>query len=163
MRFILDFLSCPITTEEGEQRANIRTGLAQGSPLSPVLMNIYLLELDIFIQEMCDKDYPCHFLFARYVDDLLIGISDRTKSAELLGIRKEKLSHLGLSTRDNLGRKVTFLGHILIIDGRSIQVLTPRKQEVFGRERLGFIHELTIGDESWSNCEILLSRFFALS
>ena len=43
---VLAFLRTPIKDKEGNDYSNGTKGMAQGSPLSPVLMNIYLHELD---------------------------------------------------------------------------------------------------------------------
>lgn len=75
------FLKTEILDREGKSYASTTRGEPQGSPLSPILMNIFLHRLDLrltsFIQEKVGLGY------VRYTDDMLIGIMKGTASEEI--------------------------------------------------------------------------------
>ncbi len=76
-------------------------GLIQGSPLSPLLSNLYLADLD---KKLLEKDIS----FYRYGDDINIYASSFEEANEILLQIKTNLNQLGLSV--NVGKGGVFLG-----------------------------------------------------
>ncbi|KAM7460106.1 hypothetical protein LguiA_035936 [Lonicera macranthoides] len=69
---IASFLTTEILDASGHNLRSISTGIPQGSPLSPVLMNLFLHQLDLKIQTFLEKEKRVKYV--RYADDFLIGI-----------------------------------------------------------------------------------------
>lgn len=63
------FLTTDIRDKERKSYAVIDKGIPQGSATSPVLMNVFLHQLDCKI-----TDSLTHIRYARYADDLLLAI-----------------------------------------------------------------------------------------
>lgn len=84
-------------------------GIIPGSPISPVLSNIYLCDTDTRLYNTFD-------LYARYSDDILIGNRDEIDDSQLLNLIRQ-LEGVKLSINKNKSGKVdlhegfTFLGH----------------------------------------------------
>ena len=68
-------------------KSGARTGIAQGSPLSPLLSNIYLTEVDQMLerakQYTYEKDKYFHIEYARFADDLVALVDGHTAWAKL--------------------------------------------------------------------------------
>lgn len=75
-----------------EYRHKVR-GINQGDILSPLLSNIYLHELDAFLE-----DHEIEFI--RYADDLVLFFRDLRKAQEQVKLFVSKLKELKLSTND---------------------------------------------------------------
>ena len=92
-------------------------GLAQGSPLSPVLANLYLLGFD------AEVDCKAHRL-VRYADDFLLMARSRENAEAGLLRAKAALGNLGLTLNENkthvkhINQGIKFLGHHF--DGRGV-------------------------------------------
>ena len=86
-----------------------RLGVPQGGPLSPLLANIVLDELDVYLQK-------CHHKFARYADDFVICVKS-TRAAERVKANVERFlqKRLKLNINPDKSRivphtKLEFLG-----------------------------------------------------
>jgi RNA-directed DNA polymerase len=79
-----------IITMINEIQAYSNAGIPQGSPLSPLLSNLYL---DMFDREIVRKG----FMFFRYCDDFVLLTNDESRCEEALKLVKDELSKLGLS------------------------------------------------------------------
>jgi len=85
-------------------------GLAQGSPLSPALANLYLLEVDRYFHQRLGRQY------IRYLDDLLVVVPGKREEAEaVLAELQGQLALLGLGLNNktqilSAGEAVRFLG-----------------------------------------------------
>ena len=104
---IADFLRCPVQSDRGLRPT--RVGLAQGSPLSPLLANIVLDELD--------QEYASHgWSFVRYSDDCILLARSEAEAGARLEFTREFLAdrlqlHLNpLKTRIVQPSEVGFLG-----------------------------------------------------
>lgn len=64
------FLRTPILEKTGQNVATKGIGIPQGSPISPILMNIYLHTLDVRMGELVSKD---ELYYLRYADDIILG------------------------------------------------------------------------------------------
>lgn len=79
---IQKFLNCSIVRDFEISRKE--TGLVQGSPLSPLLSNLYLHEADLFFTE-------CGFTFCRYADDIKLFAKSFEEGLELFSQAKHFL------------------------------------------------------------------------
>ena len=100
-------------------------GIPSGSPLTPVLENLYLMEIDAWMDAACDSD-P-RFFYARFGDDIVLAHPDHSiflkqtaeldHRVELLGLqysKKKKVeAHLGAGTR-----YLEWLGATFHVQGR---------------------------------------------
>lgn len=100
-------------------------GLIQGSPLSPVLANIYLAQLDTVLHD----EQIC---FVRYADDILIFCREHEDSQDILLTIKQSLSHLGLSLNvsknkiTSISQGFEFLGLYFDKEGNQDQSAFPK-------------------------------------
>jgi CRISPR-associated protein Cas1 len=74
--------------QDGELRPR-RKGLAQGSPLSPLLANLYLAQFDAALSALDAK-------LIRYADDFVILARSRAEAEQLLQMAQGELAGLGL-------------------------------------------------------------------
>jgi group II intron reverse transcriptase/maturase len=103
---------------DGESLKVMDRGIPQGSPISPILANLFLDELD---EEMLKKGYK----YVRYADDFIILCKTPERAKELLEFTEEKLSEmlLKLDERDviSFDEGFTYLGVMFV---RSL-IMTP--------------------------------------
>lgn len=91
------------------------SGLPQGSPLSPVLSNIYLAGFDRNMEEE-------GFRLIRYADDFIVMFQNFNSYEEGLAKVRASLSRLGLCLKDEKtteikqGKPITFLGYLITQD-----------------------------------------------
>jgi retron-type reverse transcriptase len=78
--------------EDGQVRREV-TGTPQGGPLSPLLCNVYLHQLDRV------WDVRRHGVLVRYCDDLVVMCSTRQQAHEALARLKTVLAGLGLEVK----------------------------------------------------------------
>ena len=99
-------------------------GIHQGSGISPILSNVYLMDFDRWLSE---KD----IFFIRYSDDMLLLGKDKDSMMLLLRKIKMKLQCYGLEINENkqiltdIDSGVDFLGYHLSGKGKAI----PAKAE----------------------------------
>lgn len=97
-----------------------RIGLAEGSPLSPLLMNFYLHEFDREIWNQPGR-------MVRYADDIVLLAPTPDAARNLLAHAKSVLSRLGLELSDEKtvlvgsNKGFNFLGHIVGIESSRAQ------------------------------------------
>jgi hypothetical protein len=72
LHLISFFLTTPIMDKKGIRYDGTDKGLPQGCPLSPVLMNIYLHELDMKVHTFLGS-FP-YVRYARYADNIFVGV-----------------------------------------------------------------------------------------
>lgn len=100
-------------------------GIHQGSGISPILSNIYLMEFDQWLMKK-----NCYFI--RYSDDLLLLLQTKEDAYECLKEIRTKLSQYGLQLNDHktvcagIIEGVDFLGYHFDNKGKSI----PAKAEL---------------------------------
>ncbi len=118
-------------------------GLVQGSLLSPLLSNIYLNELDKYIEEN-------NILFCRYADDLRIFVDSYAKAVDInklitefikqklkLDINKKKTGIVSIN-------EMNYLGYSFICDKNTGLVEVKRKQNSREYNKFSAWHESSI-------------------
>ena len=131
---VLDLIEKNIKTEvlcdDGELKEP-QIGIHQGSALSPVLSNIYLMEFDHWLASR-----NCYFV--RYSDDLLILGEGREEAITLLGEIRATLRKYGLELNDekmvcsDCEEGADFLGYHISSSGKGI----PKKAEQSIRQKV---------------------------
>lgn len=78
--FVTQFFSFlkEIRDKEGKTYGSCIKGIPQGSPLSPVLMNIFLHQLDVKMQDFMSKE--ARIKYVRYADDIAFDIKEGANS-----------------------------------------------------------------------------------
>lgn len=94
------WLAAPVQTDEGTCQP--LTGIAQGSPLSPLLANLYLDEFDEMIAAVPDR----HLI--RYGDDFVILCRDAESAERALEDASHWLADAGLALNFDKTRTATF-------------------------------------------------------
>ncbi len=87
--------------QQGKRRLRLKKGIPQGSPLSPMLANLYLDRLDEILIGNNRK-------LVRYADDFLILCKSRKAAEDALELTEEVLQALRLQLNDDKTRIVDF-------------------------------------------------------
>jgi CRISPR-associated protein Cas1 len=91
--------------EAGEMQGGIFSlpdrGISQGSPLSPVMCNIYLNGIDYYLADRCRT-------YVRYADDFLALVEGRKQADAVLNAARESLRCIGLSLNPDKAKVATF-------------------------------------------------------
>jgi group II intron reverse transcriptase/maturase len=87
LRIIKRMLRNSILTEEGELRRN-QKGTPQGSPISPILANIYL---NACLDTWFNQNWQAHAEMVRYADDAVFVFTSAEKALEFKAALKEQL------------------------------------------------------------------------
>jgi RNA-directed DNA polymerase len=135
-------------------------GTPQGSPLSPLLSNIVLDELDKELERRGAS-------YVRYADDVKIFVSSRARAEEIkVSITKYITKKLKLKVNESksricLGYELNFLGHSILKDGSlglskgserrlkdKVREITKRKRGISLKEML---RELRTTVQGWLN------------
>ena len=77
---ILDQALSPNFTNAIGVQQKLNQGIPSGSPLTPVLENLYLMQLDQTMDQICTDDPSC--FYARYGDDFIFACKDARKFSE---------------------------------------------------------------------------------
>lgn len=111
-REIADLIAL-ILEDQGRQTGRQGRGIAQGSPLSPLLANLYLDALDEAIEGRGVR-------LVRFADDFIVLCKRRADAAAALGEVREVLAEHGLEMHEK-GTRITdfdrgfeFLGHLFV-------------------------------------------------
>ncbi len=78
---------------DGRNVRPLRQGVPQGSPISPLLANLFLTDFDLALEQAGLK-------LIRYADDFLILSSDAMRATAAIGIARDKLEELHLRLKD---------------------------------------------------------------
>ena len=123
---LIQKLLYPKVDDEG-RLVHKRKGLLQGSPLSPLLSNLYLTPLDDMLEA---KSYR----FARFGDDITICCRNRDEAEEAFALVKKtvneaynlELNQLKSGVFEALGQ--TYLGYSFIRDRNGRQIIALKNQ-----------------------------------
>ena len=99
MRLIALWLEAEVV--DGEERIQVARGVPQGSPISPLLSNLYLDHLD---EALLGE----HLRVVRFADDFLVLCKSRERAEDALELTEEVLSELCLSVNERKTRIVDF-------------------------------------------------------
>ncbi|MDO5423015.1 MAG: CRISPR-associated primase-polymerase type A1 [Eubacteriales bacterium] len=101
-------------------------GLYQGSSISPILSNVYLMDFD---QWLAGKN----FYFVRYSDDMLVMGENKNDLANLLSEIRARLLKLGLELNEektvfsDTEKGIDFLGYHISAKGKTVPVKAEQK------------------------------------
>ena len=99
LKLIRQWLNATIV--DGKQRYKLRKGVPQGSPISPMLANLYLDQLDeILLDE--------HLRLVRFADDFVILCKNQKQARDALELTEDVLEKLRLSINEKKTRIVDF-------------------------------------------------------
>ncbi|MBS1792182.1 MAG: CRISPR-associated endonuclease Cas1 [Acidobacteria bacterium] len=110
---------------DGQQMAKSEKGLPQGSPLSPLLANLFLDTMD-------DRLLAAGLKLVRFADDFLVLCKSREKAEEALALVKQSLADLRLTLNEektritDFAQGFTFLGATFV---HSLCLATPADDE----------------------------------
>jgi len=77
-------------------------GIPYGSPLSAVISNLYLTEIDHYFSAQSDLFY------VRYADDILLAHPDKAVVSSMEDVLGDKVKELGLSMAENKEERICF-------------------------------------------------------
>jgi group II intron reverse transcriptase/maturase/CRISPR-associated endonuclease Cas1 len=122
-RLVMEWVKAPVVFE-GRTLTRTR-GLPQGSPLSPLLANLYLDELD---EELLGHDYR----LVRYADDFVVLAKDLDTARRARDDAQQALARLGLALNDHkteirsVNDGFKYLGYLFC---RSVVLDSPRQPD----------------------------------
>lgn len=116
---------------DGHTVERIRRGIAQGSPISPLLANYYLTPLDVALSRGDHK-------LIRYSDDFLILCRGETEAGEALTATADGLRTLGLELKAEKTRLTSFAEGFKFLGVRFLgaDVMIPWKAKMHGQTRV---------------------------
>lgn len=104
LRLIRRMLKNSTLSEDGTL-INNETGTPQGSPVSPILANIYL---DYVLDEWFDKNYIAKGEIVRYADDAVFVFDDLTVATKFKSALNERFAMFGLKMNEDKSAVVEF-------------------------------------------------------
>ena len=131
----------PWVDREGNLQEKIK-GIYQGSCISPILSNIYLMEYDKSIAAECQQ-------FFRYSDDILILGQSKEELLELLSRTQSFFDNLGLTVSVEksklvpLSEGVSFLGYYFTDEGKGVP--PAAKDELSSRLEMQWLVNRNLG------------------
>ncbi|MCR5324944.1 MAG: hypothetical protein K6E85_16935 [Lachnospiraceae bacterium] len=146
---VLDLIRDSVTTQILSENGDLivkRIGIHQGSSLSPILSNIYLMELDENMGLSGD-------LYYRYADDILILSKEHEKGIEMLNELKNRIEAMALrlnatkTLTGDIANGFDYLGYHFDRSGKAIpakaeESLTERLEGVWLSEKSSSVTEL---------------------
>ena len=162
LQLIGKYLHISVICDEGIRP--VTHGILQGSPLSPLLGNLYLAPLDFWMESVSPA-------FCRYADDIAVCFQTKEEAEAFLPVIRERLRGVyGLETNMKKTAVIetarqNYLGysfHISREDGTVTAVRASRSQdEIYGDWRRGHI-ESTDGDYHLVSDGILSKKDYSL-
>jgi group II intron reverse transcriptase/maturase len=104
LRLIRRLLKNSVLSENG-MLINNETGTPQGSPVSPILANIYL---DHVLDKWFDKNYIAKGTIVRYADDAVFVFDDLAVASKFKASLSERFAEFGLKMNDDKSAVVEF-------------------------------------------------------
>ena len=134
------YINC--RTECYGEEAVADLGLIQGSPLSPLLSNLYMTRIDDWL-----KEEGVHFV--RFGDDINLYYEKMEEAYKFQSLIKEHLKEIGLEINAKKsgiyrGENRSYLGYEFISNGNKIIVkkASPREKQVYNRWRKSSIEKV---------------------
>lgn len=131
-----------VINEDGKPQYTLEKGIAQGVPLSPLLMNIYLNVFDHFMirlkQRLQQRGQPS-FQYIRYADNFLLGAQADMPKTVMKQIRSFIREDLQLDIKGNLRTRGVFLGYVISLQGGRVwhmALMKAIRTKIRGWERL---------------------------
>lgn len=129
--FLIEENAKSVMLEDSGELVEKRRGIYQGSGISPILSNIYMMAFDQWMTEI-------DVFYVRYLDDMILLGDSREKLLEILREIKVRLYQIGLQVNESktccvsLEQGVDMLGYRFSTKGKSI----PAKAVLSLQERL---------------------------
>jgi hypothetical protein len=98
-------LACVFSGEAYDIMVNSNKGIPQGSPISGILSNVYMLDFDIAVKQIAEK---YRALYYRYCDDIVVVCEEKDKNffENIIHSQVKKL-HLTAQSGKTVTRKFT--------------------------------------------------------
>ena len=173
LHLIRMWLDCPVeeTDDRGRKTRTTkardkRRGIPQGSPISPLLANIYMRRF-VLGWKMLGLERTLGSRLVTYADDLVI-LCRRGKAEEALQRMREVMSKLKLTVNEEKTRickvpegEFDFLGYTFgrmysARTGKAFIGLRPSKKSV--QRAVGTIRELTVRSTTWQETTTLVGK-----
>ena len=100
-------------------------GVAMGSPLGPLMANVFMCHLEEQLTTNLDDNFPT--LYMRYVDDTLVSMPDVPSAQHFLVTLNNLHPNLNLTMELPCDNKISFIGFEIVKNGTILETRVYRK------------------------------------